>query len=50
MIIKNLEQIPSKIMFTIHPERWYSRPLPWLKELILQNVKNIIKYSYMNFK
>ncbi len=49
-IIKNIEKLPSKIMFTVHPERWHYKPLPWLKELILQNVKNIVKYSYVNFK
>lgn len=35
--------LPDKIMLTIHPQRWTNRPLPWLRELIWQKVKNIGK-------
>lgn len=35
--------LPDKIMLTIHPQRWTDKPLPWLRELIWQNVKNIGK-------
>jgi hypothetical protein len=37
-------QLPDKIMMTIHPQRWTDRPLPWVKELVWQNVKNAGKY------
>jgi hypothetical protein len=43
-IIRALPQLPDKIMFTIHPQRWTDRPLPWIKELIWQNFKNQVKY------
>jgi len=43
-IINHLEKFPAKIMFTIHPQRWHNRPLPWIKELAWQNVKNMGKY------
>ena len=36
-------RLPDHIMLTIHPQRWDDRILPWLKELIWQNVKNIVK-------
>ncbi|MDB9993757.1 hypothetical protein OAE13_03635 [Flavobacteriaceae bacterium] len=36
-------KVPSKIMFTMHPQRWTEGGLPWLKELVLQNVKNQVK-------
>lgn len=36
-------EVPNQIMFTFHPQRWTEGGLPWLKELILQNVKNFIK-------
>jgi len=39
----NALTLPDKIMFNIHPQRWTGKPLPWMKELILQNAKNIIK-------
>ena len=32
--------LPSKIMITLHPQRWDDNLLPWLRELLLQNVKN----------
>lgn len=35
--------LPDKIMFTFHPQRWTNKPLPWMKELVWQNTKNIIK-------
>ena len=38
------ERSRSEIMFTFHPQRWTDKPLPWVKELVLQNVKNVVKY------
>ena len=35
--------LPDKIMITVHPQRWHDSPLPWVKELVWQNVKNVIK-------
>jgi hypothetical protein len=35
--------LPAKLLITCHPHRWEGSPLPWLKELIWQNIKNIIK-------
>ena len=37
------KDLPDKIMFTFHPQRWHSNILYWLKELLFQNIKNIIK-------
>ena len=44
-IIQAAEQgsLPSRIMITTHPQRWTDHPLAWLKELLVQNAKNIIK-------
>lgn len=42
-IIDNINLLPDKIMFTIHPERWHNNPFLWINELISQNAKNIIK-------
>lgn len=55
-IIENVDKLPDKVMFTIHPERWFSHPeklsdfifhtkesLPWLQSLFVQNAKNIVK-------
>lgn len=43
--IKNIYQgkMPGKIIISTHPQRWSNGGIPWLKELILQNVKNAVK-------
>ena len=44
-IIKAAKQgkLPDKIMITFHPQRWNDSSIPWLKELVLQNAKNVVK-------
>ena len=44
-IITALERglLPKKIMLTIHPQRWHDRFIPWAKELVWQNGKNVVK-------
>lgn len=37
------KKLPDKIMLTVHPQRWDNRPLPWIRELIWQNIKNVGK-------
>ena len=37
-------RLPSKIMFTFHPQRWTDDPVLRAKSLVLQNVKNGVKY------
>jgi len=40
--------LPDKIMLNVHPQRWDDRFGPWMKELVWQNVKNVIKkYFYV---
>ncbi|MFC2110899.1 hypothetical protein ACFLQ5_00450 [Bacteroidota bacterium] len=44
-IIKATElgQLPDKVMFTLHPQRWLDKSFPWFKELVMQNLKNQVK-------
>lgn len=49
-IIDNVQRLPSKVMFTIHPERWHAALFPWAKELVWQNVKNIGKQVLIKFR
>lgn len=37
------KQLPTHIMITTHPQRWTDNFLAWLKELVMQSVKNAIK-------
>ncbi|NHB68943.1 hypothetical protein [Perlabentimonas gracilis] len=36
-------KLPPQIMITVHPQRWSSSAAPRVKELVLQNVKNLVK-------
>ena len=37
------DQLPSHIMVTTHPQRWTNEKAEWWKELVLQNIKNMVK-------
>lgn len=39
----NEGSLPNQIMITTHPQRWTDSKPQWLKELLLQNTKNIVK-------
>lgn len=39
----NNQLLPERIMFTFHPQRWTNSPIPWVKELVWQNMKNVVK-------
>jgi hypothetical protein len=43
-------RLPDKIMMTFHPQRWNDKPLPWLKELVFQGVKNVGKRVLVQIK
>jgi hypothetical protein len=44
-IIKAVEEgkFPEKVMMTFHPQRWTDSWVLWMKELVLQNMKNKVK-------
>jgi hypothetical protein len=37
------DKFPDRVMFTFHPQRWTDNDISWTKELVLQQVKNMIK-------
>lgn len=43
-------RLPAAIMFTTHPQRWTDNTCAWLKELLTQNTKNIIKATIVKAK
>ncbi|GAB1443519.1 hypothetical protein MASR2M39_23600 [Ignavibacteriales bacterium] len=49
-VINAIPEFPDKIMITIHPQRWDDRFIPWFQELVLQNVKNVVKWGLVKFK
>jgi hypothetical protein len=36
--------LPDSVMITLHPQRWHSKFLPWVNELVTQNIKNLVKF------
>ena len=44
-VIRAIEsgKLPRNTMITTHPQRWNDCFLPWVKEFVLQNAKNVIK-------
>jgi hypothetical protein len=51
-IISDLKNgsIPDQIMITVHPQRWHSGYFQWIKELILQWMKNRIKFLVIKYR
>lgn len=47
-LIKAFDQgvLPNQIMFTFHPQRWNDDLIKWTKELVLQNIKNVVKQVF----
>jgi hypothetical protein len=48
-IIANIDKLPNQIMITVHPQRWNDDTFLWTKELIFQNIKNVIKRVITSF-
>ena len=36
-------RLPAQVLVTTHPQRWTDSFVPWMRELLLQNAKNIVK-------
>ena len=39
----NTGNLPDQLMLTFHPQRWTDKPVPWMRELVWQNMKNLVK-------
>ena len=42
--------IPRRVMFTFHPQRWATFGPAWLKELLQQNAKNLVKRTLIKLR
>lgn len=42
--------IPKDLMVTVHPQRWNPFGVAWCKEMVLQNMKNVIKRALVSVK
>jgi len=43
-------ELPDRMMMTFHPQRWTDKPVPWAKELVWQNTKNVGKYCLIRLR
>ncbi len=43
-------KLPNKVIINTHPHRWFNLSLGWIKELVMQNIKNIVKVIYIKIK
>jgi len=41
--------IPEKLIINTHPQRWFNFGLNWIKELVYQNMKNIVKMVFLSY-
>lgn len=39
----NAGKLPEQMMMTFHPQRWTDNPMEWMRELVWQSFKNVIK-------
>jgi len=39
-----LKRLPPRVMITFHPQRWSDNYCEWTRELMVQSIKNQIKY------
>lgn len=46
----NKNELPDKIMFNMHPHRWFNPGIGWVKEFVFQNIKNIVKYFIIKWR
>ncbi len=46
----NAGTFPKKAMLNFHPQRWHDQALPWMKELLWQNTKNVAKYFLIKMR
>ena len=37
------DKLPNQLMITTHPQRWFDFGFNWMKEYVMQNLKNMVK-------
>lgn len=44
------DELPNQVIINTHPHRWVNNFGSWVKELVLQNIKNVVKYLIIKFR
>jgi len=46
----HLGKFPEGAMITVHPQHWTDRQVPWMKELLVQRLKNAVKRMVVRWR
>ncbi|MEI8201418.1 MAG: hypothetical protein WCH34_00280 [Bacteroidota bacterium] len=49
-IIGKADSLPNQIMFTFHPQRWHDSFYLLTREMLVQRIKNMVKFLLINIK
>jgi hypothetical protein len=44
------DALPNQIMLNVHPQRWFNFGVGWIKEIVGQNMKNMVKTALVRFR
>lgn len=44
------DNLPDQVMFNFHPQRWSDNTVLWARELVIQNIKNVVKRILVSFQ
>jgi hypothetical protein len=44
------KKLPNQIIINTHPQRWTDKPIPWMRELVYQNIKNVGKFLLIKIR
>lgn len=42
--------LPPRVMITVHPQRWTNSYSDWFRELVVQRLKNVVKWGLIRWK
>lgn len=44
------DKLPEKLIISTHPHRWFDIGLLWFNELVMQNIKNVVKAMLVRYR
>lgn len=50
MDLIKINGLPNKLIISTHPHRWFNKGLLWTNELVMQNIKNVVKRFIVRFR
>lgn len=44
------DKLPDQLIISTHPHRWFDQGLLWFNELVMQNIKNVVKAILVRYR